>query len=51
MIYNNGTITVHKSHSGNLLFAVTKSGLVKDGLEAKNMIYEMKNEAFLAMTD
>lgn len=36
MIYNNGTITMHKSHSGK---------------ETKNMIYEMKNEAFLVMTD
>ena len=43
MIYNNGTITVHKSHAGNLIFAVTKSGLVKDGMEAKSMLYKTKN--------
>lgn len=29
MIYNNGTISVHKNHIGNLLFAVVRSGLVE----------------------
>lgn len=51
MIYNNGTISVHKSHIGNLLFAATRSGLVENGLKAKEMIYESKNEASLELND
>lgn len=37
MIYNNGTISVHKNHIGNLLFAVVISGLVEDVLEARKI--------------
>ena len=51
MIYNNGTISVHKNHIGNLLFAVVRSGLVEDGLEARKMIREFKNEALLELDD
>lgn len=51
MIYNNGTITVHKSHIDNLLFAAVKSGLVEDGLKARKMICESKNEALLELDD
>lgn len=51
MIYNNGTVSVHKSHIDNLLFAAIKSGLVKDGLKAKGMIRESKNEALLELDD
>lgn len=39
MIYNNGTVSVHKSYIDSLLFAATRSGLVEDGLKAKGMIY------------
>ena len=46
MIYNNGTITVHKSHADNLIFAVTKSGLVKDGMEAKVCFIKRKMKCF-----
>lgn len=45
MIYNNGTVSVHKSYINSLLFAATRSGLVEDGLKAKGMIRESKNEA------
>lgn len=51
MIYNNGTIAVHKSHIDNLLFAAVKSGLVEDGLKARKMIRESKNEALLELDD
>lgn len=51
MIYNNGTISVHKNHIGNLLFAVVRSGLVEDGLEARKMIRVFKNEALLELED
>lgn len=51
MIYNNGTISVHKNHIGNLLFAVVISGLVEDVLEARKMIRAFKNEALLELED
>lgn len=51
MIYNNGTISVHKNQIGNLLFAVVRSGLVEDGLEARKMIRAFKNEAILELED
>ena len=51
MIYNNGTVSVHKSYINSLLFAATRSGLVEDGLKAKGMIRESKNEALLELDD
>lgn len=51
MIYNNGTVSVHKSYINSLLFAATKSGLAEDGLKAKGMIRESKNEALLELDD
>lgn len=51
MIYNNGIVSVHKSYINSLLFAATRSGLVEDGLKAKGMIRESKNEALLELDD
>lgn len=51
MIYNNGTVSVHKSYINSLLFAATRSGLVEDGLKAKGMIRESKNKALLELDD
>ena len=51
MIYNNGTVSVHKSYIDSLLFAAIRSGLVEDGLKAKAMIRESKNEALLELDD
>lgn len=51
MIYNNGTVSVHKSYINSLLFAATRSGLIEDGLKAKGMIRESKNEALLELDD
>ena len=51
MIYNNGTVSVHKSYINSLLFAATRSGFVEDGLKAKGMIRESKNEALLELDD